>query len=137
MGTAAYLVTAEQRCYLAFVRPTLLQDQWQMQGYMEAHIPHCHMQAIAQFRLRVARLQVNLLKSSTSQEFQYCRHCGTSELDDEWHAFLHCSATSHLWRDWPAFYDQYDMLAHIYQAPPCEFGPVASQLINILETWEA
>lgn len=40
----------EQRRYLGFIRPRLLQDQWQMQSYMEAEIPHRQMQAIVQLR---------------------------------------------------------------------------------------
>lgn len=57
-GKPRTLLLPEQRRYLTFIRPTLLQDQWKMQEYMvqEAHIPHRQMQAIAQFQLRVARL---------------------------------------------------------------------------------
>lgn len=72
---------ADQRRYLAFIRPQLLTDAWQAQAHLEASIPHAQMHAIAQFWLRAAKLQANMDRE-LDREFRRCKRCAANEIDD-------------------------------------------------------
>lgn len=124
---------ADQRRYMVFLRPHLLAETWQAQAHLEASIPHAQMQSIAQFRLRAAKFWVNLDRS-IDREIRHCKRCSTKDLDDERHAFFYCAASRAIRAAHASFFEQVLTVQQLHQAAPKDFGPVALDMVRLLDT---